>query len=422
MPIEVLMPALSPTMKSGTIRKWYKSEGDVVKSGDIIADIETDKAVMEFEYTDEDGIMGKVFFEEGSKNVQVNQLIALIAVDEQDLVGIHSYKKSNNVPKDGSVTSQINQQAVSSDNVPKDGSVASQINQQAVNTAMLNSPSNSCERIKISPLAKKIASDLCVDINLVKGTGPYGRIIKADILDIVNQKGNVSNSLGGSSFAEISSMRRVIAERLVHSKQTIPHFYISIDCLVDDLLKLRLEINAENLDNKVTVNDFIIKAVAMSIKKFPEINVSWSDDKIVVFHSIDISVAVSIDNGLITPIVFNADKKSLLEISSEVKVLASKAKSGKLKPEEFQGGGFTVSNLGMFGIKEFYAIVNPPQSCIMSVGCSEKKAIVVGEQVCISNVMTITLSVDHRVIDGVLAARFLNCFKSYLEKPFLMLI
>ncbi|KJV65727.1 MULTISPECIES: pyruvate dehydrogenase complex dihydrolipoamide acetyltransferase [Ehrlichia] len=402
MPIEVLMPALSPTMKSGTIRKWYKSEGDVVKSGDIIADIETDKAVMEFEYTDEDGIMGKVFFEEGSKNVQVNQLIALIAVDEQDLVGIHSYKKS--------------------DNVPKDGSVKSQINQQAVNTAMLNSPSDSCERIKISPLAKKIASDLCVDINSVKGTGPYGRIIKADILDIVNQKGNVSNSLGESSFTEISSMRRVIAERLVHSKQTIPHFYISVDCLMDDLLKLRLEINAENLDSKVTVNDFIIKAVAMSIKKFPEINVSWSDDKIVVFHSIDISVAVSIDNGLITPIVFNADKKSLLEISSEVKVLATKAKSGKLKPEEFQGGGFTVSNLGMFGIKEFYAIVNPPQSCIMSVGCCEKKAIVVGEQVCISNVMTITLSVDHRVIDGVLAARFLNCFKSYLEKPFLMLI
>ncbi|AHX04990.1 pyruvate dehydrogenase complex dihydrolipoamide acetyltransferase [Ehrlichia japonica] len=402
MPIEVLMPALSPTMKSGTIRKWYKSEGDVVKSGDIIADIETDKAVMEFEYTDEDGIMGKVFFEEGSKNIEVNQLIALIAVDEQDLVGIHSYKRSDDIPKDESVTSQVSQ--------------------QVVNTEMLNSPSDSCKRIKISPLAKKIASDLCVDINLVKGTGPYGRIVKADILDVVNQKGNVSNSSVESSFTEISSMRRVIAERLVYSKQTIPHFYVSIDCLVDDLLKLRLEINAENPDSKVTVNDFIIKAVAMSIKKFPEINVSWSDDEIVVFHSVDISVAVSIDNGLITPIVFNADKKSLLEISSEVKVLASKAKSGKLKPEEFQGGGFTVSNLGMFGIKEFYAIVNPPQSCIMSVGCSEKKAIVIDDQVCISNVMTITLSVDHRVIDGVLAARFLNCFKSYLEKPFLMLI
>ena len=402
MPIEVLMPALSPTMKSGTIRKWYKSEGDVVKSGDIIADIETDKAVMEFEYTDEDGIMGKIFFEEGSKNIEVNQLIALIAVDEQDLVGIHLYKKSDDIPKNGSVTSQISQ--------------------QIVNTEMLNNLSSSCERIKISPLARKIASDLCVDIRLVKGTGPYGRIVKADILDVINQKGNVSNPSVESSFTEISNMRRVIAERLVYSKQTIPHFYVSIDCLVDDLLKLRLEINTENPDNKVTVNDFIIKAVAMSIKKFPEINISWSGDKIVVFHSVDISVAVSIDNGLITPIVFSADKKSLLEISNEVKVLASKAKSGKLKPEEFQGGGFTVSNLGMFGIKEFYAIVNPPQSCIMSVGCSEKKAIVVDEQVCISNVITITLSVDHRVIDGVLAARFLNCFKSYLEKPLLMLM
>ncbi|AHX04095.1 pyruvate dehydrogenase complex dihydrolipoamide acetyltransferase [Ehrlichia chaffeensis str. Heartland] len=416
MPIEVLMPALSPTMKSGTIRKWYKAEGDVVKSGDVIADIETDKAVMEFEYTDEDGIMGKIFFAEGSKNIEVNQLIALIAVDEQDLAKVHSYEKGDNVVKNELVALQDSQPA-------QDESVVLQMNQQIVNASeVLVNSSNSSERVKVSPLAKKIASNLGVDVNLVKGTGPYGRIIKADILDVINQHGHIANSPEDASFTEISSMRRVIAERLVYSKQTIPHFYVSIDCLVDSLLKLRLEINAENPDTKVTVNDFIIKAVAMSIKKFPEINVSWSDDKIVVFPSIDISVAVSIDNGLITPIIFGADKKSLLEISREVKALASKAKSGKLKPEEFQGGGFTVSNLGMFGIKEFYAIVNPPQSCIMSVGCSEKRAMVVNEQICISNVVTVTLSVDHRVIDGVLAAKFLNCFKSYLEKPFLMLI
>ncbi|ABD44627.1 pyruvate dehydrogenase complex, E2 component, dihydrolipoamide acetyltransferase [Ehrlichia chaffeensis str. Arkansas] len=416
MPIEVLMPALSPTMKSGTIRKWYKAEGDVVKSGDVIADIETDKAVMECEYTDEDGIMGKIFFAEGSKNIEVNQLIALIAVDEQDLAKVHSYEKGDNVVKNELVALQDSQPA-------QDESVVLQMNQQIVNASeVLVNSSNSSERVKVSPLAKKIASNLGVDVNLVKGTGPYGRIIKADILDVINQHGHIANSPEDASFTEISSMRRVIAERLVYSKQTIPHFYVSIDCLVDSLLKLRLEINAENPDTKVTVNDFIIKAVAMSIKKFPEINVSWSDDKIVVFPSIDISVAVSIDNGLITPIIFGADKKSLLEISREVKALASKAKSGKLKPEEFQGGGFTVSNLGMFGIKEFYAIVNPPQSCIMSVGCSEKRAMVVNEQICISNVVTVTLSVDHRVIDGVLAAKFLNCFKSYLEKPFLMLI
>ena len=403
MPIEVLMPALSPTMKSGTIRKWYKSEGDIVKSGDIIADIETDKAVMEFEYTDEDGIIGKIFFTEGSKDIAVNQLIALIAVDEHDLVNVQSYKKSDDVSQNNSDALQVNQQVVST------------------NEKVLVNKSNVSERIKISPLAKKIAADLCVDINLIKGTGPYGRIIKADVLDATSQKKeHVSSS--PMSFTEISSMRRVIAERLVYSKQSIPHFYVSIDCIVDDLLKLRLEINAENSDTKVTVNDFIIKAVAMSIKKFPEINVSWSDDKIVAFHNVDISVAVSIDSGLITPIIFNADKKSLLEISSEVKTLASKAKSGKLRSEEFQGGGFTISNLGMFGIKEFYAIVNPPQSCIMAVGCSEKRAIVVDDQISISNVITITLSVDHRVIDGVLAAKFLNCFKSYLEKPFLMLI
>ncbi|CEI85100.1 pyruvate dehydrogenase complex dihydrolipoamide acetyltransferase [Ehrlichia minasensis] len=402
MPIEILMPALSPTMKSGTIRKWYKSEGDIVKSGDVIADIETDKAVMEFEYTDEDGIIGKIFFAEGSKDIAVNQLIALIAIDEHDLVNVHSYKKSDDISQGDSGALQVNQQVVSTGEV-------------------LVNESNVSERIKISPLAKKIAADLCVDVNLIKGTGPYGRIVKADVLDAASQKKeHVSSS--SMDFTEISSMRRVIAERLVYSKQSIPHFYISIDCIVDDLLKLRLEINAENPDTKVTVNDFIIKAVAMSIKKFPEINVSWSDDKIVVFHNVDISVAVSIDSGLITPIIFNADKKSLLEISSEVKTLASKAKSGKLRPEEFQGGGFTVSNLGMFGIKEFYAIVNPPQSCIMAVGCSEKRAVVVDDQISISNVITITLSVDHRVIDGVLAAKFLNCFKSYLEKPFLMLI
>ncbi|AAZ68112.1 pyruvate dehydrogenase complex dihydrolipoamide acetyltransferase [Ehrlichia canis] len=403
MPIEILMPALSPTMKNGTIRKWYKSEGDIIKSGDIIADIETDKAVMEFEYTDEDGIIGKIFFAEGSKDIAVNQLIALIAVDEHDLVNVQSYKKRDDVSQNNSNALQVNQQVVSS------------------NEEVLVNQSNVSERIKISPLAKKIAADLCVDINLIKGTGPYGRIIKADVLDAASQKKeHVSSS--PMSFTEISSMRRVIAERLVYSKQSIPHFYVSIDCIVDDLLKLRLEINAENSDTKVTVNDFIIKAVAMSIKKFPEINVSWSDDKIVVFHNVDISVAVSIDSGLITPIIFNADKKSLLEISSEVKTLASKAKSGKLRSEEFQGGGFTISNLGMFGIKEFCAIVNPPQSCIMAVGCSEKRAIVVDDQISISNVITITLSVDHRVIDGVLAAKFLSCFKSYLEKPFLMLI
>ena len=406
MPIEVLMPALSPTMKSGAIRKWYKSEGESVKSGDVIADIETDKAVMEFEYTDEDGILGKILFAEGSKNVAVNELIALIAVDEQDLQKVHSYQKSNVVPEDEPVKSQVEQKALNTNN---SGLV------------------DTHKRIKISPLAKKIASDLSIDISSVQGTGPYGRIIKADILDAANNKKGKEDIVGlpkdsANSFTEISSMRRVIAERLVHSKQTIPHFYISTDCSVDDLLKLRLEINLENPDTKVTVNDFIIKAVAMSIKKFPEINVSWSDDKIIVFSSIDVSVAVSLDDGLITPIINNADKKSLLDISGEVKTLVNKAKSGKLKPEEFQGGSFTVSNLGMFGIKEFNAIVNPPQSCIMAVGCSEKRAVVVNDQICVSNIMTVTLSVDHRVIDGVLAAKFLNCFKSYLEKPFLMLI
>ncbi|MGN7618904.1 MAG: pyruvate dehydrogenase complex dihydrolipoamide acetyltransferase [Ehrlichia sp.] len=402
MPIEVLMPALSPTMKSGTIRKWYKSEGESVKSGDVIADIETDKAVMEFEYTDEDGIVGKILFAEGSKDVAVNELIALVAVNEEDLQAVHSYRKSDITLQNESVASEVNREVVNGE------------------SRLVSVP----QKIRISPLAKKMASDLCIDISSVQGTGPYGRIVKADVLDAANRKKKDVDSFQSvaNSFTEISSMRKVIAERLVYSKQTIPHFYVSMDCPVDNLLKLRLEINAENPDIKVTVNDFVIKAAAMSIKKFPEMNVSWSDNRVVVFSSIDISVAVSLDDGLITPIVSNADKKSLLNISNEVKALVSKAKHGKLKPEEFQGGSFTVSNLGMFGIKEFSAIVNPPQSCIMAVGCSEERVVVVNNQMCISNIMTVTLSVDHRVIDGVLAAKFLNCFKSYLEKPFSMLI
>ncbi|CAI27510.1 Dihydrolipoamide acetyltransferase component of pyruvate dehydrogenase complex [Ehrlichia ruminantium str. Gardel] len=404
--VEVLMPALSPTMTSGIIRKWYKSEGEEVKSGDIIADIETDKAVMEFEYTDEDGIMGKIIVAEGTKNVLVNQLIALIVTDKLDLKEIDTYVSSSTASK------------------TEKASVVLQGEEEIKNDVVTISEP---KRIKISPLAKKIASDFAIDINSIQGTGPYGRIVKADVLDAASKKENnveiIPTSNGENTFIEVSSMRKVIAERLVYSKQMIPHFYVSVDCKVDDLLKVRLEINAENFGTKITINDFIIKAVSMSIKKFPEINVSWDDnDKIIAFANIDISVAVSIDDGLITPIIRNADKKSLLEISNEVKMLASKAKTGKLKPEEFQGGGFTISNLGMFGIKEFNAIINPPQSCIMAVGCSDKRAIIVDDQICISNVMTVTLSVDHRVIDGVLAAKFLNCFKSYIEKPYLMLI
>ncbi|QGR02155.1 pyruvate dehydrogenase complex dihydrolipoamide acetyltransferase [Ehrlichia ruminantium] len=403
--IEVLMPALSPTMTSGIIRKWYKSEGEEVKSGDIIADIETDKAVMEFEYTDEDGILGQIIVAEGSKNVSVNQLIALIVTDKLDLENINSYVPNSIVSKTEKEPIQL------------------EAKEQSVNNVVNTSES---QRIKISPLAKKIASDLAIDIGLIKGTGPYGRIIKADVLDVVNKQkdGSIVPIVSGkNSVIEVSSMRKVIAERLVYSKQTVPHFYVSVDCTVDNLLKIRQEINTENLDTKVTINDFVIKAVAMSINKFPEVNVSWGEnDKIIVYSSIDVSVAVSVDDGLITPIIKNANKKSLLEISNEIKVLANKAKSGKLKPEEFQGGGFTISNLGMFGIKEFSAIINPPQSCIMAVGCSDKRAVVVNDQVCISSIMTVTLSVDHRVIDGVLAAKFLNCFKSYMEKPYLILV
>lgn len=415
MPIEILMPALSPTMSKtgGKIVKWCKKEQDKVEIGDVIAEIETDKAIMEFESVDE-GVLAKILVSEGTSGVPVNQLIALMLEEGEDksaldLASAINTKVEKEVEADFSVSSNP---SISS---------SSSMSSQCVTLGSKKEDRATENRIKVSPLAKKIAQNEGVDIKRLKGTGPYGRIIKADVLEFVDQTKSYER-FEENTTVEVNNMRQVIAQRLVESKQNIPHFYLTVDCHVDKLISLKNEVNSANENNKVTINDLIIKAVAFSMKKFPDINSSWIDTKIVRYSNIDISIAVALEDGLITPIVKNADGKSILSISKEVKDLVSRARSGKLRPEEFQGGGFTISNLGMFGIKTFSAIINPPQSCIMAVGASKKQPVVIGEKIEIAEIMTVTLSVDHRTVDGALGAKFLNAFKYYIENPVAMFL
>ncbi|WP_333023177.1 pyruvate dehydrogenase complex dihydrolipoamide acetyltransferase [Wolbachia endosymbiont of Pentidionis agamae] len=412
MSIEILMPALSPTMNKtgGKIVKWHKKEGERVEVGDVIAEIETDKAIMEFESVDE-GIMAKILIPEGTSNVQVNQVIALMLEEGEDL---NTYLSSEN-KKDIQEENQ---------DLSMDSASNSSVKHVAIDEKKLSASSvmeeNIKDRIKISPLAKKIAQDKNIDVSSIKGTGPYGRIVRNDVLKTLDHNTTTLNNTG--KLTEVSNMRKVIAERLTESKQTIPHFYLTLDCKLDKLLLVKNEVNAVDSSNRVTINDFIIKAVALSMKSHSDINSSWIDNKILKYSSIDIAVAVALDDGLITPIIKDADKKSISCVSKEMKDLVNRAKSGKLKPEEFQGGGLTISNLGMFGIKCFSAIINPPQSCIMAVGKSEKQPVVINNKLEIVEIISITLSVDHRVVDGVLAAKFLNTFKNYIENPIAILI
>ncbi|MGN7678584.1 MAG: pyruvate dehydrogenase complex dihydrolipoamide acetyltransferase [Anaplasma sp.] len=427
MPVKILMPALSPTMKSGVVARWHKKEGDSIRPGDILADIETDKAVMEFEYADEPGVLHRVMVQDGARDVLVNSVLAVVRVGNEDVASVEAF-----CTQDCGGSAEVIEEAPSAPDSTSEKSVQRESATLTEPSGVVHTPSPTAtgQRLKASPLARKIAAQMSVDITKISGTGPYGRVIKDDVLaaagngrtgSAVEQR--LSEGETTAYTVELTSMRRVIAERLLESKTTVPHFYVAADCMVGKLLKLRAEINHSRAqDARITVNDFVLKAVALAMKECPEVNSSWEGDKIRRYRSIDVSFAVSIDDGLITPVVRNVDAKSLSEVSSSVKELATKAKDRKLQPHEFQGGGFTVSNLGMFGVREFYAIVNPPQSCIMAVGASEKRP-VVAEDGCIvaADVMTVTLSVDHRVVDGALAAKFLNRFKAYLEDPLSML-
>lgn len=424
MPIEILMPALSPTMKEGNLARWLKKEGDTIKAGDVIAEIETDKATMEVEAVDE-GTLGKIIISEGSENVAVNSLIALILEEGEDKSKLESYQlkqtENKEVKKDNAVA---NKEEVKNIESPKI------IEPKKVEIPVISKINNS-DRIKgASPLAKRVAQEQNINLSDVVGTGPNGRIIKEDVINSKNnsKSGVVRRNPQEYEVQKNGNIRKVIAQRLLASKQNVPHFYLSLDLRIDKLLDLRQDINnnAQLVNDKpaykVSVNDMIIKAVALALKEVPAANSSWTDEAILLYNNVDISVAVAINDGLITPIIKNADQKSIIAISEEMKSLIKKAKDGKLQPEEFQGGGFSISNLGMYGIDNFNAIINPPQSCILAVGSGVKKPVVDNDQIVVGNVMNVTLSCDHRSVDGAVGAQFLSAFRKVVENPVVMLL
>jgi pyruvate dehydrogenase E2 component (dihydrolipoamide acetyltransferase) len=424
MSINILMPALSPTMEEGTLAKWLVKEGDEVKSGDLIAEIETDKATMEVEAVDE-GVIGKILVSEGQESIKVNQPIAVLLEKDESLSDLVIENNVTDEPNEVIKETKVEiSDVVVLNNEPKNKSVSEEANSKINNN--LSKSSNS-SRLFATPLAKRLAKQMDIDLSLLKGSGPNGRILK---FDVENYKGDkklntnqVSISNDTSEIVKNSSMRKTIAERLVKSKNEAPHFYLSIDCNIEELLKARSSINSmSNGEYKISVNDMIIKAASATLIKVPKANASWENENTRYFKNTDISVAVAIEGGLITPIVKNVELKGLQEISQDMKVLAQKAKEGKLMPEEYVGGSFSISNLGMYGIKEFSAVINPPQGCILAVGAGEQRAIVINNQISIATMMTVTLSCDHRVVDGAVGAEFLSKFKEFIENPSLMLL
>ena len=425
MSVDILMPALSPTMEEGTLSKWLVKEGDKVESGDLIAEIETDKATMEVEAI-EDGIIGKILVSEGQESIKVNSPIAILLSEGENL-------SENAISTDTNKEIKIEVQK----EVQKNKENVVQINDIKNNDEISKSISDNTtksyfkpdklERIFVSPLAKRIAKQRDIPLSSIKGSGPHGRILKIDVdnFDIKKIEYPSLNNLESNNFEIVknSAMRKTIAERLVKSKNEAPHFYLSLDCNIDELLKVRKAINSKSNDEyKISVNDMIIKASSAALLKVPKANASWENENTKYFNNTDISVAVAIEGGLITPIVKNVQSKGLLEISMDMKDLANKAKDGKLQPEEYLGGSFSISNLGMYGIKEFSAVINPPQGCILAVGSGEKRPIVINNEISIATIMTVTLSCDHRVVDGAVGAEFLSEFKNFIENPSLMLL
>ena len=427
MSVNILMPALSPTMEEGTLAKWLVKEGDRIQSGDLIAEIETDKATMEFEAVDE-GIIGKLLVTEGSEGVKVNSPIAIILDDGEDL----------EVQKKKDITLLVE---------PKEQTVISAAPLETKNP-LTGVAQTSSLRIFATPLARRLAKETGVDLGSINGSGPHGRIVKNDILNInafspiaiqetladpvlrtntVQASGSsVKNLYADREFKEIplNSMRKTVATRLTEAKQNIPHFYLRKEIKIDELLQVRSRLNAHlaERNNKLSINDFIIKSCALALQSVPMANAVWAEDKILQLKPSDIAVAVSVEDGLFTPIIRDADKKSLSNLSKEMKELAEKARSKKLMPSEYQGGSFSISNLGMFGVDDFDAVINPPHGAILAVGRGLKKPIVNDDDtISVANVMSLTLSVDHRVIDGALGADLLQSIAKYLEDPVLMM-
>ena len=484
MSIKILMPALSPTMTEGNLAKWHVKEGDRVNPGDIIAEIETDKATMEVESIDE-GIVGKILVPEGTESVPVNETIGILLEDGEDASAADGGATADTPPPAPAERPAPAMEAAPATNATashgdvKASPLARRIAEQAgvdlgavegsgahgkvvradVEAAMIGGakPSGAGaveinasgalppavdadgKRLFASPLARRMAAQAGVDLSAIQGSGPEGRIVKSDIEaaiakgvsapaedtgDAPAQAPAAAAADGDTSeLVKLSTMRKVIAQRMVESKTQVPHFYLTMDCELDELLSIRKVLNAAQEEVKISVNDFVIRACAMALMEVPAANVAYEGEGVMrQFHTADISVAVAIPGGLITPIVRGAEKKGFKRISADMKDLATRARDGKLAPEEYQGGSFSVSNLGMFGVKQFDAVINPPQACILAVGAGEQRPVVKDGQIVPATVMSCTLSVDHRVVDGAIGAELLAAIKRYIETPALMLL
>ena len=447
MPTNILMPALSPTMEKGNLARWLKKEGDKIKSGDILAEIETDKATMEYEAVDE-GTLAKIVVPEGTQDVAVNSVIAVLAAEGEDVKAAASgaakpapAPKAPEVPKPQAAP-------------PKAATPAPQPAAPTKTAAPQPVAASGSNRVFSSPLARRLAKEANIDLGRVSGSGPHGRVIARDIEDAKSGKGVAKPGAAAAAARGVAlaptlsdqqilalyepgsyelvphdGMRRTIAQRLTASVQTVPHFYETMDCDIGRLMAAREEINAaapKDKDGKsaykLSVNDFVIKALALALQRVPDANVSWSEAGMLKHKHSDVGVAVALPGGLITPIVRNAESKSLSAISNEMRDLAERARARKLKPHEYQGGTTSVSNLGMFGIKDFTALINPPQSTILAVGAGEERAVVRNGALAVATIMSVTLSCDHRAVDGALGAELIVAFKKLLENPVMMVV
>ncbi len=462
MATNILMPALSPTMTDGKLARWLVKVGDSVRSGDVIAEIETDKATMEVEAVDE-GQVAQLLVDEGAEGVAVNAVIAVLADDGEDVGDVEATTTAAPAPtpaEDAAPAPAANQDhgdvkatplakriadqsGVSLSGVSGSGPGGKIMKVDVLSASGGAAPSAAAvdkgDRVFASPLARRLATENDLPIEKVPGTGPNGRIIKADIERVLKEglpaeakaaakadAPKAAASTGSTDDYELiphTSMRKIIARRLTESKQQVPHFYLTVDCEIDELLRVRKEINARAPEGvKVSVNDFVIKAIAAALRRVPDANASWTEEGIRRFNMVDVSVAVAIPGGLITPVVRDADKKGLAAISADMQDLAKRARDGKLKPDEYSGGTISVSNLGMFGIKQFDAVINPPQGAILAVGAGEPRPVVKDGQLAVATVMSCTISCDHRVVDGALGAELLQAFKNVIEFPAAMLL
>ncbi|MCH9780793.1 MAG: pyruvate dehydrogenase complex dihydrolipoamide acetyltransferase [Alphaproteobacteria bacterium] len=442
MPIALRMPALSPTMTDGTIARWLVKEGEAVTSGTLLAEIETDKAVMEYESIDE-GTLGRIDIPAESENIAVGTVIGWVLEPNESAATLPALGNDSSAPSASSVAASTAPAVASGAIVPSVPPSTVAASAEVAPAPVGGATSTTHSRVFASPLARRLAREAGVDIAAIKGTGPHGRIVKRDVLayeppvPMAASAPMVASSPAATStphtpegaahippsrIEKPSTMRRIIAERLQESKQKVPHFYLTVEIDVDPLLAIRRQINETLVDGKVSVNDFVIKSVAVALEQIPAANASWSDAGMMTYYErSDIAVAVAIDGGLITPVVRDAANKRLAVIAQEMKELAARARAGKLTPTEYSNGTFSISNLGMFGVKEFAAVINPPQGCILAVGAGEKRPVVRNGELAIATMMSVTLSADHRAVDGAVAAQWLGAFKKLMENPLAML-